>query len=814
MRRPARRFVLAASAGVVVFAALVTSSRAADGPDDRKEPSVGYVYPAGGRKATVVQVLAAGQNLRGVTAASVSGVGVSAKVLRFMRPLSPQQLAELRRQLAAAADPRARDRVARRDAKTPEAEVIELPDHPMLKDFDKKSPKELRDVAARFIGSAARRQVNVQIAETVEIEVTIDRDAAPGDREIRLVTPSGLTNPLRFQVGALPEAMDDEVPNPATRDLALIDLPVVLNGQILPGDADRFRFRAKRGQRLVFDASARRLVPFLADAVPGWFQATMSLYDGAGEEIAFADDYRFDPDPVLFVDVPADGEYVLEVRDALWRGREDFVYRVTVSDEPFITGMFPLGGRAGSERTATVLGWNLGPSSSAANLPLDMSAEEGAGGGVRWAVTKRGGVASNALPYAVDDLPECDESEPNDSAATAQTITIPGNVNGRIGKPGDVDWFTFLGLGGDEIVVDVEGRRLQSPIDSLVTLTDATGKVLGWNDDFDDGSGGIGTHAADSFLRVKLPAYGQYRLKIADAQAHGGPEFGYRVRIGLPAPDFGVFATPSGVRVPAGHSVPFTARLVRTDGFLGEVEVRLKDAPAGWMLSGGRIPAGHTSVRMTIAAPPDAVDAVVPLQLEAVALIGGTEVHRAVVAADERMQAFIYKHVVPAQEFAVATVAARRNQPPVVIAGTGAVRIPAGGAATVRIELPGRELPRGFDVRLALDEGPAGLRIEGVRTEPSAIVFTVRADAAAATVGTTDNLIVEAYLDLVGLAAFGAPEAPTTPGKGDAKKPGAKSKAPDGKGAAKGAGKGDGPGGLRRLALGYLPAIPFEIVAK
>ena len=39
----------------------------------------------------------------------------------------------------------------------------------------------------------------------------------------------------------------------------------------------------------------------------------------------------------------------MEIKDALYRGREDFVYRITIGELPFVTGIFPLGGRAGAQ---------------------------------------------------------------------------------------------------------------------------------------------------------------------------------------------------------------------------------------------------------------------------------------------------------------------------------------------------------------------------------------------------------------------------------------------------------------------------------
>ncbi len=108
---------------------------------------------------------------------------------------------------------------------------------------------------------------------------------------------------------------------------------------------NRYRFEAHKGQRLVITTRARQLVPYIADAVPGWFQPVMALYDAKGKEIAYDDDYRFNPDPTILVEVPHDGEYVLTITDAIYRGREDFVYRITLGELPFVTSIFPLGGR-------------------------------------------------------------------------------------------------------------------------------------------------------------------------------------------------------------------------------------------------------------------------------------------------------------------------------------------------------------------------------------------------------------------------------------------------------------------------------------
>src|SRR5208283_249819 len=101
------------------------------------------------------------------------------------------------------------------------------------------------------------------------------------------------------------------------------------------------------------------LLPYIADAVPGWFQAALALSDTRGKELGYADHYSYRPDPVLYQKIPSDGEYILEIKDLIYRGRDDFVYRISVGEFPFVTSRFPLGGSDRDVTTIQLEGWNL-----------------------------------------------------------------------------------------------------------------------------------------------------------------------------------------------------------------------------------------------------------------------------------------------------------------------------------------------------------------------------------------------------------------------------------------------------------------------
>lgn len=703
---------------------------AAAGQTAERTPHLGYLYPAGGQQGTTFHVIAGGQWLNGASGAYVSGGGLNVEVVDFIEPLRPNQIGEAIRygfQLL---------QYRRQRANNPQAQPPdrpELPDHPLLRGLEEMTDEALARL--RDYLNDPKRQPNAQIAEQVELEVTVAPEAAIGDREIRLITAGGLTNPMIFQVGRLPEQTEAEAWDKPDVPTVLTDLPAVVNGQILPGDRDRIRFTGRRGQHLVVEARARRLIPYLADAVPGWFQAVVALYDASGAELAYVDDFRCDPDPVLGCILPEDGEYEVEIRDSIYRGREDFVYRVVIGELPFVTQMFPLGGQEGQPLRAAVNGWNL----LGSRLALDTSPGSGA---VRLASVS-GHAVGPFVPYAVDAWPELNEVESNDRVDQAQRLTLPCIVNGRIGKPGDKDRFQFAGAQADQIVAEVMARRLRSPLDSLLRLVDADGQVIAWNDDHEDKEFGLQTHFADSYLRATLPADGVYRVDLIDAQAHGGDDHAYRLRIGPPRHDFALRLKPSTLNMPAGRVAVVDVLALRKDGFDGAIQVVLSAAPAGFELSGGRIPPGCERVRMTLTAPAGPLDRPVKLWLEGRAVIGDQTVRRPVVPADEQMQAFLWTHWVPAAEFVVSLRRAPMAAPAGRVAGDGPLRLTPGGSAVAKVMLPAR--PNTNGVQFTLSEPPAGVTLGTVTPVDDGLEFEVKAaDTVAA--GTAGNLIIEVHL--------------------------------------------------------------------
>ena len=115
-----------------------------------------------------------------------SGTGVRAKVLEHTKPLSVKEAGLLKDRHKELMDKRAESMkpAARRSTTMP-----------AWTDADEKEIADIRKKLATFI---PKNQINPALVETVTIEVTIAADAEPGERNIRLRGPLGLTNPLVF----------------------------------------------------------------------------------------------------------------------------------------------------------------------------------------------------------------------------------------------------------------------------------------------------------------------------------------------------------------------------------------------------------------------------------------------------------------------------------------------------------------------------------------------------------------------------------------------------------------------------------------
>jgi WD40 repeat protein len=368
--------------------------------------------------------------------------------------------------------------------------------------------------------------VNLGTVRTVRVKAPAK--AAPGTRLPVPVTVSGRTllgNPT-VVVGEFPEV----VSGPKNR--AVLAVPGTANGRIAkPGATQTWRFRAKKGQRLILEVHARRLGSPL--------DSYIEILDGRGRSVPWVTLRSLAKTYVTFRDHDSVGP---GIRIEAWS-------ELAINDYLLV----------GSEV-----------------------------------------VRIKELPRNPDD--DC------------QFFSRTGR---RLGYFGTTPTHHSMGTPMYKVAVHPPGTRFPPNGMPVVTLYYR-------NDD------GGPRQGKDSRLFFDPPADGEYQVRVGDSRDEGGSAFAYRLAVRPPHPNFTVRFNPPGPSVWKGGAVPMTVSADRSDGFGGEIAVRLENLPPGFSAPATSIPAGEDSTTFALwadatAKTPAKTSA---LKLVASASIGGKKVVR------------------------------------------------------------------------------------------------------------------------------------------------------------------------------------------
>ena len=107
------------------------------------------------------------------------------------------------------------------------------------------------------------------------------------------------------------------------------------------------------------------------------------------------------------------------------------------------------------------------------------------------------------------------------------------------------------------------------------------------------------------------------------------------------------------------------------------------------------------------------------------------------------MQAFLYRHLVPAKELMVMVQKAKWRVPPVELVSASPVRITAGNSTEVRIKT--RRGSALKEIKLELVQPPEGLTLENVNALSDGLAFSLKAEKDLVQSDFADNLIIEAF---------------------------------------------------------------------
>lgn len=197
-------------------------------------------------------------------------------------------------------------------------------------------------------------------------ELTIAPDAQIGTREIRIVGKNGASTAWPFEITDVPDTIETESNNDI-ESANIIQLPIIINGVVNSGgDEDFYTFEGLKGERCVFNVKAFRY----NNISQQFFNPSISLLDAQGTELARSNGF-YSLDPLIDHTLPEDGFYFLRIRDLLYRGNPDSVYRLTIGVVPYNTYIYPTGGKIGSKIQTTIGGENLPETQLEIDLPSD-----------------------------------------------------------------------------------------------------------------------------------------------------------------------------------------------------------------------------------------------------------------------------------------------------------------------------------------------------------------------------------------------------------------------------------------------------------
>jgi hypothetical protein len=470
-------------------------------------------------------------------------------------------------------------------------------------------------------------------------KVSVAADVPPGIYEVRAAGYFGVTNARRFAVGDREEVLEKEPNNePATAQEP--PFGAVVNGTCDAQNYDCYKLNAKKGQRYLVEAQALRL--------DSRAQMVLTLLDPTGRELRRIVGTR-SRDPLLDFSAEVDGPYVVRVNDLLYRGGDEYFYRLSMGTGPWIDYVDPPVLKPGADNAVTVYGRNLPGGVPAEGVMIDGRPIE------KLAVTIKGPTVgeipvqtlmrpgdasadlvswnlpgSNPVRLLLSEDAVVPEVEPNDTPDKAMAIQPPALVVGRFNPRGDRDWFIFEAKKGDKLWIEVVSQRLGLAVDPQIVIQQA-GEASKDLQEVDDLASPLPAmqnniekryraHSDDPAILFTVPADGKYRLLVRDlfGSAQGDPRLFYALSVRAPKPDFRLVAFPvetspadgklSQVNciVRRGGSDRLRVIAYRREGFEGPIRIEAEGLPAGLSARAALIGAGDSSTDFIFKGAPDA----------------------------------------------------------------------------------------------------------------------------------------------------------------------------------------------------------------
>ena len=426
--------------------------------------------------------------------------------------------------------------------------------------------------------------------------IKIAADAPLGQRAWRVWTSQGAAPARRFVVGDLPEIIEKETEGaPVPRR---VEMPVTINGRIFPHeDVDVWTVQLKKGQSVTAVVEAVRIGSPL--------DARLEVRGPDGRMLVEKDAQG--TDPVLRFTALADGIHQVKIHDAAFKGSQAHVYRLTLTSDPHVERVFPLGGRRGTTGNFVFAGQGLPDAPQSIALPASAPA--------RYEHRlSTAGKLTNPFTLDVDDLPEAIEGK------DTGPLTVPAVANGRIGKPGAKGRWSFTAKKGDALAVELRAQQLGSPLTGVLEIEDAAGKVLSRAE----------AQQSDPAMQFTAPMDGTFTVVVSERfRTLGGPEYAYRLRLARPATaDFRLRLNFNALTIPRGGQAVLQVGVDAVGGFKAPIALTLEGLPADVTVTGATLAAGQNAATLTFKTAAQTKIQSSPLVIRGTAKIGEKDVTR------------------------------------------------------------------------------------------------------------------------------------------------------------------------------------------
>ncbi len=307
------------------------------------------------------------------------------------------------------------------------------------------------------------RIVSLDANGSATLEITCPADLPTGPYEIKLLSAGGESAAGKIFVDDLPQASEKE-PNDTPATATAISLPTDVWGKFdRPGNVDHFAFDGKSKQTIVIDVASQR---FESKA-----KILLELLDSAGQLLASSSSFEGGPEPLLAYPLRADGKCTVRLSELEASASAAHFYRMSIGNFACVTGCFPLAVAPNSQTRVELVGLNL-PADSIVDV------KSGATGEIDLPLDTNRYRARQPIKLLVGAGPEPIESEPNDTPEHANTVSVPGVVNGRIEHPGDQDLFRFDAVAGRNYAIETLASRRGSPVDTRIEVLHTDGSPV------------------------------------------------------------------------------------------------------------------------------------------------------------------------------------------------------------------------------------------------------------------------------------------------------------------------------------------------